>query len=127
MPDNIKEWEGLAKCRDRHGRPLALRELGTTPIDWNMNGFIDMAPVDLFGSKFCYATDACAGDKETQAFIQIMGAAETVRSPFPYRVQTDDVDWNTMAITVGPYGLPKGYPLIGQIDTKHSIRRAYTW
>jgi len=126
MLDSIKEWEGLANCRDRHGRSLAVRELGT-PIDWNRNRVIDMVPLDLFGNKICYATDACAGDKETQAFIQIMGTAETGRSPFPYRVQTDDVDWNTMAITVGQYGLPIGYPVIGQIDTKHSIWRACTW
>jgi len=124
--DSVKEWEGLAKCRDRHGRLLAAREWGS-PIDWNMNDTIDMHPVDLYGGTHCYGYQDCAGMKEIPYFIKFLGTEDSVRGAYPYRVQTDNLDWTDVEIRSFPYAYINPARRIGIISSNHSLGGKYRW
>lgn len=84
------ESAGISRCRDRHGSVLAVPEPGT-PIDWNQNGMIDPAPVDLSMNQPGW-------------FMRLNGLGDPVSKAFSTSIQQDDPDWNIMLLGKWAFG-----------------------
>lgn len=126
--DSLREWEGLARCRDRHGRELPLREPGT-PIDWNANGIIDLQPPDLFGDSVV-VDGRVGGTLEVPWFVQLRGAGDAPWPAFDTRWQQDHADWTIISIEKeGALHLqsPARKGVINLVSKRFDLKGLYPW
>ena len=121
--DGLKEWEGISRCRDQHGRELSAPVSGT-PIDWNQNGVIDLQPVDLYGS--CQKSP-CIGDQEVPHFVRLQSESEPVLGAFHEPYQEDHPDWTIIALWSGPYGWRTRRDPIFVQSTGRDMKDKFSW
>lgn len=111
----LDERTGISVCADIRGTRLAAPILGT-PIDWNQNGVIDAAPVDLWGTD--------SGSVWFQSAF---------RTPWYHakdvKVHRDMNDWATMMLANEPFiGVEGGRPFTIRLpDRGKDVKGVAVW